>query len=169
MWNPLGELGAVLQGKSPDTVTQLSTLFDMAGAQFVLCRWVLLLKRSDGDEIDVGVLCRFIDRKSIILFAFVAIAVPGNDVRWYQLYLVPQLSELMSPVVCRVTGLHVNHGLRVVSDKLPRLIRVYSFIYQRLAIFTKDSDLKDVFGKIYRDGGSIVYGMGSLGCADLLL
>jgi hypothetical protein len=26
--------------------------------------------------------------------------------------------------------------------------------------------LKDVFGQIYRDGGSIVHGMGSLGCGD---
>jgi hypothetical protein len=39
-------------------------------------------------------------------------------------------------------------------------------IYQRLAVFVEDSYLKDVFGQIYRDGGSIVHGMGSFGCGD---
>jgi hypothetical protein len=54
----------------------------------------------------------------------------------------------------------------VIADKVSNLFRAYGFIYQSLTVFAEDSHLKDVFGKIDRDGGSIVHGMGSFGCGD---
>ncbi len=135
----------------------------------MLCGQVLLLKCSDGDEVDVGILYRFIDRKGIVLVVFIPVALAGNNVWRYQFDRVPQLFELPPPVVGRATGFHVNHCLGVAANKLSHLLRADGFIYQCLTVFIKDGDLKDIFGQIYRDGGSIVHGMGSLGCEDLPL
>jgi hypothetical protein len=57
----------------------------------------------------------------------------------------------------------------VAADKPSHLLRADGFIYQYLIVFVTDGHLKDILGKIYRDGGSIVHGMGSLDCEGLPL
>jgi len=42
-------------------------------------------------QIDTGILCRFLYRYGVILVAFIAIALSGNNAWRVQLYLVPQL------------------------------------------------------------------------------
>lgn len=96
----------------------------------------MLLKCSDGDEIDVGIICGFIDRIGIILVIFIAVAVAGNNMRGYQLHLIPKLAELATPVMCRATGFHVDLCLRMIADELSHLFRAYSSIYQCLTEFT---------------------------------
>jgi hypothetical protein len=57
----------------------------------------------------------------------------------------------------------------VAGHKPPHLLWAYRLIYLRLAVFIEDSDLKDVFGQIDRDGGSIVNFMGSYVFGELPL
>jgi len=145
---PLGDDEAVLGQQPPDLVRLRGARLDEALAGAVQGQHRLLPGVLDRHEAHVGTPHGLANRLGVRRVVLVRLHVRLHELRGHQPDRVPQLAELLGPVMRAAAGFHADQARRQVGEERQQLRPFDLFLQGRLAPFIDAMHLENAFCQI---------------------